>query len=70
MRRRDLLNRIADMAKACELSLDEVREGRAHTIFKVGAAQFSVPRHVEINEVTARSIMRHLESESGEGWWR
>jgi hypothetical protein len=30
----------------------------------------TVPRHREINELTALAIERLLEAELGEGWWR
>jgi hypothetical protein len=70
MRRRDLLARINKAAQEHDLKLEEVRDRGAHTIFRVGSAQFSVPRHTEINELTAQSIMRYLERELGQGWWR
>jgi mRNA interferase HicA len=70
MRRRDLLARITKAAAERDLKLDQVREGASHTIFRVGSAQFSMPRHSEINEMTARSIMKYLETELGQGWWR
>ena len=37
-----------------------VREGGAHTVYRCGPAQFTVPRHTEINENTARGILRHV----------
>lgn len=52
------------------MTLIKVRDRGSHTVFRVGTAQFSVPRHTEINELTARDIFRFLESEFGEGWWR
>ena len=70
MRRRELLKRIRDAAKARELDLSEVREGSNHTIFAVGGFEFPVPRHNEINEYTAQAIMKDLSDQLGEDWWR
>jgi hypothetical protein len=70
MRRRVLLQRIAEAAKERGLLLEDVREGSNHTIYRVAATPFSVPRHTDINEITAQSIMKHLERELGQGWWR
>lgn len=47
----------------------QVREGGKHTIFDVGGQLVSVPRHREINELTAKGIMRDLEDVLGEDWW-
>lgn len=47
-----------------------VREGGNHSIFRCGFRRFVVPRHREINEHTARCIMRDLDDELGEGWWK
>jgi len=30
----------------------------------------TIPRHREINELTALAVERLLEAELGEGWWR
>lgn len=70
MRRRELLKRIRDAAKARDLDLSEVREGANHSIFAVGGFEFAVPRHNEINEHTAQAIMKDLSDQLGEGWWR
>lgn len=56
MKRLELLRRLAD--EGCVLA----RTRGGHDIYRnviTGAAQ-PVPRHREINELTARSILRHL----------
>lgn len=61
MKRLDLLRRLAD--EGCVL----VRTRGGHDIYRnviTGATQ-PVPRHRELNELTARSILRHLSSPSG-----
>jgi mRNA interferase HicA len=47
-----------------------VREGSKHTIYRCGSQQIVVPRHREINEITALGIMVDLEDELGKGWWK
>jgi mRNA interferase HicA len=37
-----------------------VSEGRHHTKVSIGEAQTVVPRHNEINEITARAILRQM----------
>jgi len=70
VKRRELLGKIRSEASGHGLTLDEIRDRGAHTVYRVGGSQFSVPRHNEINELTAQGILRHLEAEFGKGWWR
>ena len=70
MKRRDLLGRIAKAAAGVSVEFGLVREGGKHSVYQCGAQRFTVPRHAEVNEITARGILRHLESELGKGWWR
>lgn len=54
------------MSKLAQIARDrgiemETREGGRHTVVKIGDRQTTVPRHNEINEHTARSIIRHME---------
>ena len=70
MKRRVLLKRIATAAAAAGVSFDLVREGGEHSVYQCGRERFTVPRHTEINEITAQAILRHLESQFGKGWWR
>ena len=52
MKRRDLLQRLADLGWRFD------RQGGAHEIWRKGERTIAVPRHVEINEHTARAILR------------
>jgi mRNA interferase HicA len=70
VKRRDLLGRIAKAAAEAGVEFGLVREGGQHSVYRCGALRLTVPRHTEVNEITARSIMRHLEAELGKGWWR
>lgn len=70
MKRRDLLQKISKAAAAAGTSFTLVREGGGHSIYRCGDQPIAVPRHSEINELTARGIMRDLEGELGKGWWQ
>ncbi len=37
-----------------------VREGGSHSVFRFGTQSVVIPRHREINELTARGILRSL----------
>lgn len=60
MKRRDLLRQLRRMAR--DRGVDYVeREGGRHSVVCVGEAMVTVPRHREINEMTARNILRTVE---------
>lgn len=70
MKRDELIRKISKAARRNDLKLELVREGGKHSIYRCGSQQITVPRHREINEVTAMGIMADLEDELGRGWWR
>jgi mRNA interferase HicA len=70
MRRTELLRKIRRAAQAANIDWSMVRQGANHEVWRCGGQQVSIPRHREINEVTARGIMKDLEGELGERWWR
>jgi mRNA interferase HicA len=47
-----------------------IREGANHSIFQCGGRRVVIPRHREINEQTARAIMRDLDDQLGRDWWK
>ena len=59
MKRRDLLKKIERIAKEAGETVD-YREGGSHTVVKFGDKQTVVPRHAEINEITAKKILKQL----------
>ncbi|KAB8295611.1 hypothetical protein [Bifidobacterium avesanii] len=63
MKRKDLIRTINDLARSRGLAC-EWRQGGRHTVVRVGDAQASIPRHREINEITARSIIAYIERET------
>jgi mRNA interferase HicA len=70
VKRKDLLKRIEAAAKASGLAYGLVRNGAAHDIYSAGDQRFTVPRHREINELTALAIFKDLQDELGPGWWK
>ena len=59
MKRRDLLKALRAQAKASGLHNRE-EEGANHTKVWIGDEQTVVPRHTEINEITAKAILKHM----------
>lgn len=53
------MKRLALTAKDQALDL-EVTEGGPHTKVRIGDRATTVPRHSEVNEMTARGILRHM----------
>ena len=70
MKRVDLIKKISAAATAAEKEFVLLREGESHSIFRCGAQRIVIPRHREINELTARGIMRDLDDELGQDWWK
>ena len=60
MKRADLIAKISKAAANAGCDFLLVREGGSHTVYRYGSRQFTVPRHREINELTARAILRNL----------
>lgn len=52
MKRRDLLHRLVELGWSFD------RQGGAHEIWRKGERTMPIPRHTEINENTARAILR------------
>lgn len=62
MKRRDLLKQLKALAKDENATYLEV-EGGGHTKVSFGGKQTVVPRHTEINELTAKAILKHMRGE-------
>ncbi|MEU3114306.1 type II toxin-antitoxin system HicA family toxin [Micromonospora chersina] len=60
MKRDALLKKITKAAKAAEVDFGLEREGSKHSIYRYGTQAVTIPRHREINEQTARGILRDL----------
>lgn len=59
MKRRDPIKRLKAHAKAAGAELLET-EGGNHTKVQIGDRQSTVPRHNEINEITAKAILKQM----------
>jgi mRNA interferase HicA len=57
MRRRELLAELRRIAKEAHVEMALVRHGGRHDVYRLGAVTVVVPRHTEINELTARGIL-------------
>lgn len=58
------MRQIKDIAKAsgCEWGL--VRQGGRHEIWRFGTLNVSIPRHPDINELTAKAILADVTEEA------
>jgi hypothetical protein len=62
VKRRDLLKKLRSIAKARDVEYLETEGGR-HTKVEFDGRQTTVPRHNEINEITAKAILKHMRGE-------
>lgn len=53
------MKRMHEMAKAEGLTL-RITEGGNHTKVEIGERQSVVPRHADINEITAKAILKQM----------
>ena len=60
MKRADLITKISKAAAEAGVTFERIREGGSHTIYRYGSQNVVIPRHKEINELTARGILRTL----------
>ena len=67
VKRRDLLRRLELVARGRGSHLVLVRPGGQHDVFAVGSVRFTVPRHVEIDERTARAIILQASTTEEDG---
>jgi mRNA interferase HicA len=59
MKRRELLKRLEAAAKDRGEVLEQT-EGGSHTKVRIGDKTSVVPRHSEINEITAKAILKQM----------
>jgi mRNA interferase HicA len=58
VKRRDLINELSAIAEQKGLSLELIRHGANHEVFRIGDKIVPIPRHREIKANTARSILK------------
>ena len=62
---------IRSAAREKDVEWVQVGSRGSHDKWRLGATvQVAIPRHREINELTARASLASTERELGEGWWR
>ena len=58
MKRKDLTKTLAQLAKANGVEFTFVRNGGSHDVWTFNGANIAIPRHNEVNEMTARTIIK------------
>ena len=58
MKRRDLLIQLAFIAETRGVPITRIRGRGGHDVYRVGDVQLTIPRHNEISEHTAQSILK------------
>lgn len=61
MKRTDLVKRVKNMAKTAGVPFELMREGGKHTIYSLDGNVLPIPRHNEINELTANGILKQAD---------
>ncbi len=67
MKKRDVIKRLRAIAKVASTDLEFVREGSNHEVWAIGGERLVIPRHREINEHTARGIIKRAEEMTADG---
>lgn len=62
MKRRDIIKELRKVAKAAGETL-EISEGGKHSFVTIGDRKTTLPRHSEVNELTARGIIKYMKGE-------
>lgn len=70
MKYRDLVSKIRKAAKAKGIPFEKQRQKGSHQFWLCGTTPVTIPKHSEVNEITAMGICKALETELGEDWWR
>jgi hypothetical protein len=70
LKRRQLIEAIADGARVARLDWRLVRQGAWHEVWELDRLRVTIPRHRELNERTAIGIMKAFEVKLGKEWWR
>jgi mRNA interferase HicA len=64
VKRRDLLALLAEIAATEGVEI-EITEGAKHSKVRIGARVTTIPRHREINEITAKAILKQMAATEG-----
>jgi predicted RNA binding protein YcfA (HicA-like mRNA interferase family) len=61
VKQRELLRQLTKIAEDKEATLEFVRHGGSHDVYRLRGEVLVIPRHRELKEGTARSIIRQAE---------
>jgi mRNA interferase HicA len=70
VKRRVLIEAVAEAARDARLRWRLVRQGARHELSELDGLRVTIPRHRELNELTAAGIMKTFEVKLGKEWWR
>ena len=70
MKYRDLIRKIRKAASEQGIPFEMQRQRGSHQMWTCGSTPVVIPKHGEVNEMTAQSIFKALEAELGKDWWR
>jgi predicted RNA binding protein YcfA (HicA-like mRNA interferase family) len=65
-----LVRKIRDAATGQGVDFEMKRQRGSHQMWTCGHTAVVIPKHTEVNELTARSIFKTLEAELGKEWWK
>ena len=66
VKRTDLIKQITRAAQEAGVLFELHREGGSHTVYKINGLSLPIPRHREINERTAQSILADAMKQIGD----
>ncbi len=66
MKRTELVRSLRQDAKAADAVFEMIREGANHEVWSFAGSRLTIPRHREINEFTARAILKDARDALGE----
>jgi hypothetical protein len=69
-KRREIIKRIAQAAKAQGIEWSEVREGSNHTVFSLDGLMIPVARHNDIDNIMTQIIYKECAVKLGKDWWK
>lgn len=70
MRRREVIKKISDEAKAQGVVWGLARHGANHDVYRLGGRMIPIARHREFVNLTAEVVWRECEAQLGKDWWR
>lgn len=67
MKKKALEKKLVALAKKHDVTFELIRQGGGHEIWSFNGQSIAIPRHREINELTAKSILKTANAEVSDG---